>query len=774
MKPLLPFSQLCVDQNGTPLCPLVIGISGHRHLNPEKVADLREKVKDFFVCAQKAWQSNPNNARAPIFVLDGLAQGADLLVAEVVLDLIAQSSDEAPSPFKLVGVLPMPQRFYEEDFDAETLPGFRRILDSCSTVCEFPLTQENLHVDQNGGAIDRQAQYVELGDFLSRHSAILLALWDGFDYPLSPGGTGDVVRRTIVENGGCVFQIVAQNMKNPIPTLPSSSYFLRPLPLDQRHLRSTRWGESLWRSAATPRQIFSSIWTRRAARKVISFLEATKFHLSSFFALLYSVFRKGEGEAEREFDFCEFSCPDEYVFELLRICGEINSPGDISQSELVRRTNKKRAQFFDFDPPADPTPQTPTDFQTPTEPQTPQYAPQYQASPSFTGYGAMPGEGDPIILDSTNLYGHSVETPEGRRIEPAVAFVPPGVSNDPFGGTAPQRTPQGDFSPSASQVDAAIPISPPPPLPDSPPASEPISTPPPPLAQFSNDNDSAYFENLCSISSVWYEHYSTLHSQVLAWSFGAWSILFLFALAEYFLVLGRGFASFLQVVTLILLTGVIGFYCVDRLYLRWSRRRFLYKLLSEALPLCARTAELGFSPETPLRFEVPTPARESALRVVLQNLAGSVATEENIIVDEAEIKSRMSTRCMETFVRFANARFLTTAVACAKFWLLGASIWWFAIFITTFSSGESRLAGAKSLALALPALFLLWCFATQERLKARKEACAEIYHAAQEAFFELENVESAPDLNVAEVEKNWCQTAFSAIWRAYKSYNISR
>lgn len=154
---------------------LCVGVTAHRDLVDDEVAGLESAVRHFFENLAREFPG------LPLALLSPLAEGGDQLVARVALDL----------GLPLIAVLPMSRSEYETDFE----PGpprdeFRRLLARADRVIELPPAPGSDGPPYRGAA--RQTQYCQLGVFLSNHSQVLLALWDG--KPGSePGGTADVV-----------------------------------------------------------------------------------------------------------------------------------------------------------------------------------------------------------------------------------------------------------------------------------------------------------------------------------------------------------------------------------------------------------------------------------------------------------------------------------------------------------------------------------------------------------------------------------------------------
>jgi hypothetical protein len=160
--------------------PFLVGVSGHRDLQPADLPRLREAVTSF-VCQLK--EHLPDTE---LRLIVGMAEGADLLVAEtaVALDVAVEA------------VLPMPLEHYAADFDPRTFdclqellrhPHVRCVELSFSSMCDgvWPVAHS---------PAQRDAMYANLTDALIRRSSLLLALWDGKVSPLA-GGTADTVLR---------------------------------------------------------------------------------------------------------------------------------------------------------------------------------------------------------------------------------------------------------------------------------------------------------------------------------------------------------------------------------------------------------------------------------------------------------------------------------------------------------------------------------------------------------------------------------------------------
>jgi len=114
----------------------------------------------------------------------GMAEGADLLVAETALEL----------GVRVEAVLPMPLDQYATDFDAGNLARLKDLLRRPGVRCVELMSGARDRPVARRSSAERDAMYANLTDTLIRRSSLLLALWDGRASQL-PGGTADTVLR---------------------------------------------------------------------------------------------------------------------------------------------------------------------------------------------------------------------------------------------------------------------------------------------------------------------------------------------------------------------------------------------------------------------------------------------------------------------------------------------------------------------------------------------------------------------------------------------------
>ena len=154
---------------------LTIGVTGHRDLLADEIPALKDKVRGFFL------QLKSDYPDLDLQLITPLAEGSDRLVADVAAEM----------GINLIVPLPMPQTEYEQDFSSDdAVQAFRDSLDSARVIHLRTLPEAQ------GRAVtpaDRDRQYAQLGVFISNHSQILLALWDGKS-STATGGTAGVVK----------------------------------------------------------------------------------------------------------------------------------------------------------------------------------------------------------------------------------------------------------------------------------------------------------------------------------------------------------------------------------------------------------------------------------------------------------------------------------------------------------------------------------------------------------------------------------------------------
>ncbi|MGI2174566.1 hypothetical protein [Shewanella ulleungensis] len=175
--------------------PFIIGVTGHRNIDTSSVA-LKDSIRDSLI----AWHNHIDN-NTPIWLLNGLAAGADLLVAEVALEL---QEEWGQGKLKIIGCLPMPEKDYKADFEnleyaPDATKDFERVVDQIrATNGEVFAVRATLSDSDYQYAIKdttygklRNSLYLNQGLFVAKYSNVLLSLWDG-KAAKGAGGTADV------------------------------------------------------------------------------------------------------------------------------------------------------------------------------------------------------------------------------------------------------------------------------------------------------------------------------------------------------------------------------------------------------------------------------------------------------------------------------------------------------------------------------------------------------------------------------------------------------
>lgn len=153
---------------------LTIGVTGHRDLVAEEIPALKDKVREFFLQLQHDFPD------LELQLITPLAEGSDRLVSDVAQEL----------GVNLIVPLPMPQAEYEKDFSSPAaIEDFRGSLEKSRVIHLRTLGRTR---DGPLDTEDRSHQYAQMGIFISNHSQVLLALWDGKPSK-EIGGTASVV-----------------------------------------------------------------------------------------------------------------------------------------------------------------------------------------------------------------------------------------------------------------------------------------------------------------------------------------------------------------------------------------------------------------------------------------------------------------------------------------------------------------------------------------------------------------------------------------------------
>jgi hypothetical protein len=156
--------------------PIVIGVTGRRDLGEREDAIARTVASE----CRKLRSRYPDS---PFLVLSGLAEGADRLVAGIVMRELDA---------RLCAVLPLPPENYVKDFaDEASRAAFHELLAKAALRADV---YDEMGADEwSAPGKQRDRQYARQGGLIAEQAQILFAVWDG-QRSRGPGGTGDVAK----------------------------------------------------------------------------------------------------------------------------------------------------------------------------------------------------------------------------------------------------------------------------------------------------------------------------------------------------------------------------------------------------------------------------------------------------------------------------------------------------------------------------------------------------------------------------------------------------
>ncbi|MFO0917888.1 MAG: hypothetical protein U0872_06175 [Planctomycetaceae bacterium] len=167
MQPEIDVAAHLKDATAGLLVPMIIAVTGHR--NACQADQLTAGVNQFLAEIERRYPSSP------LYLMSGLAEGADRIAASAAL----------ARGIPLIAVLPMPVTEYERDFRTpESLEEFRGLLEQAQQ--KIVMTPEMVPGES------RTQCYARQGEYLVERCDLLLALWDG-ENSEKIGGTADIV-----------------------------------------------------------------------------------------------------------------------------------------------------------------------------------------------------------------------------------------------------------------------------------------------------------------------------------------------------------------------------------------------------------------------------------------------------------------------------------------------------------------------------------------------------------------------------------------------------
>ncbi len=160
----------------SPRIPLLVGVVGHRDLVPDEVPAIRRAAVALLKAIRDA---EPD---VPVKLLSAQAEGADLLVAEVALEL----------GVGIVALLPHPEAQCRAELTSDAArAAFERTMAGAE---KLELTGTS-YGDQGLPEDSRDRRFERAGDLIALHSSLLIAVWDGQDTEHRAGTAQSIKRR---------------------------------------------------------------------------------------------------------------------------------------------------------------------------------------------------------------------------------------------------------------------------------------------------------------------------------------------------------------------------------------------------------------------------------------------------------------------------------------------------------------------------------------------------------------------------------------------------
>lgn len=162
-----------------PVVPLLVGVVGHRDLLPGEVPAIRAAAERLLRAIR---DQQPD---VPVRLLSAQAEGADLLVADVALEL----------GIGITAVLPYSAPRCRADLTNDAARAvFDRTMAGAERLELAPAADG--HADDPEGAREvRDRLFERAGDLVALHSSLLIAVWDGLDTEHRAGTAQSIKRR---------------------------------------------------------------------------------------------------------------------------------------------------------------------------------------------------------------------------------------------------------------------------------------------------------------------------------------------------------------------------------------------------------------------------------------------------------------------------------------------------------------------------------------------------------------------------------------------------
>lgn len=171
------------------LVPITIGVSGHIDIINADITTAKEEFINLISQLHKSYN------HTPLQLLVSLAVGADRLAAKSFLEFRDNLRITQPYIAKyceLIVVLPVAAEDFKADFP-DYVDEFDVLLRHADAIITMPLRPGSMLEDVRKAGPNRDYQYQDATRYISTHSDILVAFWDGND-PGKIGGTHEAIR----------------------------------------------------------------------------------------------------------------------------------------------------------------------------------------------------------------------------------------------------------------------------------------------------------------------------------------------------------------------------------------------------------------------------------------------------------------------------------------------------------------------------------------------------------------------------------------------------
>lgn len=151
--------------------PIVFGVTGHIDIDIDEDNEIKVKeiIYNIFDEISRICPSSP------FILLTPYAEGADRYVA----NLAKEYNRKNHGKINIIGVFPMVMEEYSNDFKSNDSKEKFKVFINQNRFFELPLVDGNTIESIKSDIKSRDLQYKQVGEYIAKHSQILIALWDG-------------------------------------------------------------------------------------------------------------------------------------------------------------------------------------------------------------------------------------------------------------------------------------------------------------------------------------------------------------------------------------------------------------------------------------------------------------------------------------------------------------------------------------------------------------------------------------------------------------------